>query len=152
MYCSNCGKKNLDTASFCMSCGQALKSHEATARAPQTQKVGAGAYRLIKTLFYIFYAIMLILVPAVVWEASINRVCQPSGYDSSGQFVLGQCTDTTSGLVLWRNAIFAFFITYACLEVMKSIGIYIAHGTKFKDQNTFFMQAMREDHKKKGVK
>jgi len=54
-------------------------------------------------------------------------------------------------LVEFGHAFVAFGITWFALEIMKSIGIYISHGTKFKDQNTFFMQAMHENHKKKGA-
>lgn len=167
MYCQNCGTKNTDTASFCKDCGESLdhsKSIKKTAPTQQAQplmptqsqpvshQAVQGVSRFIKVVFYFFYIVMLFLVPAVVWEASIGRVCQPGGYMSSGQFVLGQCVNTTTGLVLWRNAIFALFITYAVFEVIKSMGIYITSGTKFKDQNTFFMQAMHENNRKKSKK
>jgi hypothetical protein len=164
MYCSNCATQNSKNASFCVECGQSL-DHSKSTKEPtsiHTQAVASpgvqrstthqavrGVSRFIKVVFYLFYAVMIILVPAVVWEASLGRVCQPLTQNSYGQYVLGQCVNTASGLLIFRNVIFALFITYAVLEVIKSIGIYIAHGTKLKDQNTFFMQAMRENNRKK---
>jgi len=161
MYCSNCGTQNSKNASFCTECGQSL-DHSSSLKSATTTHTAAhptkhtstthqavkGAGRSVKVIFYLFYTIMIILVPAVVWEASLGRVCQPMTVNSYGQYVLGQCANTASGLVIFRNVAFALFITYAVLEVIKSIGIYVVHGTKFKDQNTFFMQAMHESSRK----
>ena len=165
MYCSNCGAKNTKNASFCVKCGVSLDhksvkptslDHTPTATVPAqsttAHQAAKGAGRSIKVLYYLFYIVMIILVPAVVWEASLGRVCQPMTQDSYGQYVLEQCTNTTSGLVIFRNVAFALFFTYAALEVIKSIGIYIARGTKFRDQNTFFMQAMYESSRQKAKK
>ncbi len=164
MYCSNCGTKNSKNASFCSECGQSLDHSKSVKKSspiqaqvtdtPALQPSGThqavkGVGRSVKVVFYLFYTIMIILVPAVVWNASLGRVCQPLTQNSYGQYVLGQCANTASGLLIFRNVIFALFITYAVLEVIKSMGIYIVHGTKFKDQNTFFMQAMHENNRKK---
>jgi hypothetical protein len=164
MHCSNCGTQNSKNASFCVECGRSLEHSKSVkkpapiqptvANAPiqrssTTHQAAQGVSRFAKVIFYLFYIVMIILVPAVVWEASLGRVCQPMTENSYGQYILGQCANTASGLLIFRNVIFALFITYAVLEVIKSIGIYIAHGTKFKDQNTFFMQAMRENNRKK---
>ena len=162
MYCSNCGTQNSKNASFCSKCGQSLdhsssiKSVATPSAAVHPTKHTSTAHqaaksvgRSVKVIFYLFYIAMIILVPAVVWEASLGRVCQPMTVNSYGQYILGQCTNTTSGLVIFRNVAFTLFITYAVLEVIKSIGIYIVHGTKFKDQNTFFMQSMHESSRKR---
>jgi hypothetical protein len=157
MQCSNCGTNNSKNASFCSECGLSLDhkavkkpSHISTPVYSSPSKLSApqqalkGVSRFIKVVFYLFYIAMIVLVPAVVWNISENRVCQGSYLE--GNVV---CANTGNGLVVFRNVFFAIALTYFALEVIKSIGIYITSGTKFKDQKTFFMQAMYQNSKKK---
>jgi len=102
------------------------------------------AYRLFKVGFYLVYGVAIVL--GVIIGAAIGKhtTCQlPPPYGN------GECIVHGTTLTQWVYGLFGLFIAYALMEIVRSIGIYIARGTKFKDQHTFFMEAMREGNRKK---
>lgn len=95
MYCQNCGTKNTDTASFCVSCGQSLdhssgaSQFTAVQRNPQAsvKKTEQGeakhpaTLRVIKTLYVLAY-IIVILFSLLIWAAMVQTSKEPNAQSS----------------------------------------------------------------------
>lgn len=96
-------------------------------------------YRFIKVVFYLAYVATFLVTILVAWSIGEHRTCTLSPYDT-----VGTCYDAGSGWEAFGYAFLAGGIAWIVLEIIKALGIYIAKGTRFKDQHTLFSATIHD--------
>jgi hypothetical protein len=91
--------------------------------------------RLIKVIFYTAYTLAVLISVAVGWHMGKHQVCQ--FYFTNP--ITTDCETVGSNAVAFKDALFGLGIVIAVMEGIKIMSIYVAHGTKPKDQDNWLL-------------